>query len=174
MIVDQIKDAAGLEKVGDDLTPAPQIAQPGQHAIGAEDDLKLTAQPVRQVLNIGADKGRRNAELATERLRQRNRAIGEIDASDKCAFARPGEGVEPEVALQMQQRATSHIGQLAAAGRAQAALSGLEAGQIAEEPIFRDTMRAMPWPRPGNAPSPHRGVGILHRWPILDRRPWWR
>ncbi len=118
VIVYKVEDAAGLQEMRNNLSPAPQIAQPGQHAVGAEDDLKLAAQYLWKVINIRADKGRRNVQLRAERQSQINGAIREIDAGDGGAFARPGERIEAKVALQVQQRAACYIGQLGALDRA--------------------------------------------------------
>ena len=97
---------------GDDGCPALQVGQPLDGAPAHEDDVEEPASEVLVgVVEVGADElgAAGQADLVGQSPRQGHRLVRQVEAHDVRAVARPAQGVEAEVALEVQQgRALVH------------------------------------------------------------------
>lgn len=76
------------------------------------DDVELLVEHVRQVMDVRADEGRRNGEVAGQHAGGRNRLVAEVRAGHLRTQPRPGQRVEPEVALEMEERPVTDVAHL--------------------------------------------------------------
>ena len=103
--------AAGREEVGHDRRPAADVGQPAQHAPRRVDDVEVAVE-VGRAGRRGSSRrtGRRGSRgPSASRRGQLDRGRREVGARDPRPEARPREGVDPEVALQVEQRLAGDV-----------------------------------------------------------------
>jgi hypothetical protein len=127
----EVEGAARLDEVRRHARPLAHVRQPADDAVRREDDVELAVEVPRQVVDVGADEARVDAQLGRQRFRLLDRRLGEVDAGDDGALvARPAEGVDAEVALEVQERLATHVAQLFQLDRLEPFRAGLEAGDV--------------------------------------------
>ncbi len=73
------------------------------HAAGGVDDIEAPVEDGWQFVHVGADEGGGKLELGGQGAGQLDRLVGEVDPGHPGAQPGPGQGVDPVVALQVQQ-----------------------------------------------------------------------
>jgi hypothetical protein len=111
-----VEDPAGTHEPRDRPRPRAEIGQPPERPSPRVHDVEgLAGERPGQVVDVGDDEPCAIGEprLDRELARERDRGFAEIDARDLGgAEARPRQRVEPEVALQMQERLPRDIADL--------------------------------------------------------------
>ena len=104
-----VEPAAGLDEPGDDPCPAADVGQPAEDAARRVDDVELVPETDRQLVHVRLDEARVEPEVRRQLARERDRGRREVDAGDLRAEPRPRQRVEPEMALQVEQRLAGHV-----------------------------------------------------------------
>src|SRR5215216_2411633 len=139
----EVQKAAGLQETGDYLSPPSDVGEPDDRASARVDDVESEAsRGVHGLVDVRVHERGFQAHIRgqpTGSLLGRGR---EIQARNEGAAAGPAQGVDPEVALQVQQLLASHVAYLVYLERLQALLAVLERGHIVELPrdVDRDTL----------------------------------
>ena len=121
------------EEMGDDPRPAADVGQPAEHATRGVDDVERPVEDVGQVVQVGAHEARvREAELVGERPRQLDGGRREVRAGDARPEPRPRQRVDPEMALQVEQRPTRDIADELDLVRPEPDAAGPEALEVVE------------------------------------------
>lgn len=112
MCICEIEDAAGCrqrsDRLGGGRCPGASRSYPGR-----EHDVEFAVNDLRCVVNVGANKVGRDADLRRQPPRLGNRRRREIEAGRDRALPREDQDIEPEMALQMDQPLTSNFAELA-------------------------------------------------------------
>src|ERR1700674_4237538 len=98
--------------MGDDAGPAIQVREPSEDAVCTDHDVELAVEDVRKVIYVGADEIGFDRELRSEGAGLRDRILRKIDSRYACPESCPGERVHAEMALEMKERAATHIAHL--------------------------------------------------------------
>ena len=101
-----VEQPAGAQKARRHAGPAGNVGQPAERPDVHVDDVELLVERVGRVVELGLDEVRVVGQtgLLGQLARLGDRRRGEVEAHDRRAFARPGERVHSEMALQVQQR----------------------------------------------------------------------
>ena len=104
MNVQHVEGTAGLEEVRDDPGPGVEVRQPADRADTRVDDVESFLEQIGQVVDVCADESDAQAQLVVQRPGEVDGGVGNVDTGRGRTESRPGHGVHPEVALQMQDR----------------------------------------------------------------------
>src|SRR2546430_9255806 len=163
MDLGDVKEAAGFDEMSRDLSPSVEVRQPTEHAAGRVHDVELSVEIVREVIDVGLNETRTQADILREGAGLGDRRGGEIDAGDARAQAGPAQGVEAEVALQVKQILSVDRSDLPHLVRAKLVQTRLEVGDPIEVGPVVDAGPLVP----------ERAIGLevlLHGLPACDRR----
>jgi hypothetical protein len=97
------KTPARLEEVGNHPRPPVEVREPAQHAVRRKHTIELPSKMLRKIIEITVDEGGGGPYLTGQGGSGLDRLRGEIGARHSCPTACPGEGIEAEVTLEMQQ-----------------------------------------------------------------------
>jgi len=114
------------------IMPSASSASPRRRG-GTNGDVEAVVSQLRQgeqVIEIGADEAGGDAQLPTQRPCGRDRLRREIGARDARAAPGPGEGVQAEVALQMEEDLPPDVAELVYLDGLEPGLPRLEAGDV--------------------------------------------
>ena len=104
MDLGHVEEPTGLDEVGHHSCPAGDVRQPAEDAVRGVDDIELAVQLGRQVIQVGDHEGCRNPELGRQGPRGRDALRTEVGTRHDRSHAGPGEAVQAEVALQVEER----------------------------------------------------------------------
>jgi hypothetical protein len=128
-----VEEAARPHEVGDHLGPAGHVGQPVEHSEGGEHHVEVALQPVREVDHVGDDEAGLQAGLGGQEPRLLDGPFREVGAGDPGSPPDPGECVQPEVALQVEQVLAGDVADLLDQQREQVvAAPGLPAVDVVE------------------------------------------
>jgi hypothetical protein len=141
-----VEPAAGPDEVCGDARPAPDVRQPAEHALRGEDDIELALERRRQVVQVGLHERGRDADVGGERPGSLDGLGGEVGPGHRCAEPRQRERVEPEMALQVEERLSAHVADLLAfaVGDPDRARAVTEGGHVVERRIDVDPRPRVP------------------------------
>src|SRR5689334_236652 len=99
-----VEAAAGLHEPSHYACPAADVGQPAEHATRRVHDVELVAEPDRELVDVRFDEPRvGEADVGGELSGDTDRCGREVDTGDRGAEPRPGQRVQPEMALQVEQ-----------------------------------------------------------------------
>src|SRR5215216_7828095 len=138
----EVQKAAGLQEIRDHLSPPSDVGEPDDRASARVHDESAAARGANGIVDIRVHERGFEPHLLCQpagRLYGRGR---EVEARNAGTAAGPAQGVDPEVALEVQQLFTPHVADLVYLERLQALLAALESGQVVELPrdVDRDTL----------------------------------
>lgn len=123
----EVEHPAGLEQLGRDRRPAIEVGQPADRSDAREGDLEAAIAEGRDgVVHVGLDEGRRDVRLVGQRPCLRDRRRREVETGDRRAASCPAQGVDAEVALEMDEAAAAHVADLLDLPRTQPSLPALK------------------------------------------------
>ena len=94
--------SAGPQEVGDDLTPTVDVGQPAERADARVDEVEATApERLGRLVELGDDELRVDPGSLGQKPRLLDRRLGEVEPRHACAKAGEGDGVRPDVALEV-------------------------------------------------------------------------
>jgi hypothetical protein len=129
----QVEKPATDEERGDHGRPPPQVREPVERAEAGVDDVEpLAVEGIRGGVDVGGDKPGVEAGLRSERVGGFDAGSGEVEADDRRAAARPGERVEAEVALEVDEALARDVPRLLDLERVERAPPGPEALDVVE------------------------------------------
>jgi hypothetical protein len=73
MILDDETGAAWTQVVSNDFRPPLEIGKPGERALGSEHDIEFAGQGLRQIIDVGQNEIRRNAQFLAQPAGDANR-----------------------------------------------------------------------------------------------------
>jgi hypothetical protein len=140
----EVQEPAGRHQRRGGLGPAPDVGQPAQRAdAGVHDVVRRVRDRVRRVVHVRRDERRpvrAEAEVPGQSPGQVDRGFGEVEPDDTGgAVPGPGQRVESDVALEVQQGAVADLAHLGELEVAQGLLTGPEGVEVVE--ITRDVQR---------------------------------
>src|SRR5215204_5807739 len=139
----EVQEAAGLQEIRDHLCPPSDVREPDDRASARVHDVEREAScGVYGLVNVRVHERGFEPHIrgqAAGRLHGRGR---EVQARNVGATAGPAQGVDPEVALEVQQLLVSHVADLVYLEGLQALLAALERGYVVElsRYVDRDTL----------------------------------
>lgn len=100
----QVEPSAGTQQVADQLGPAGQVGEPDQRAEAGVGDVEgATAERAARVVDVGLHELGIQARLRGDPAGGRDGLAREVEPGDPGAPPRPGQGVEAEVALEVDE-----------------------------------------------------------------------
>ncbi len=130
MELGHVEKAARLHEPRRHFGPAPHVRQPGDCAVGGEYDVEQTFEVRGQVVEVGDHEAGLDAHLRGEAAGGFDGRLGEVDARHGRAPAGPGERIETEVALEVQQRLATHVANLLELDAVEAGAAGAQLGKV--------------------------------------------
>src|SRR5687767_9849942 len=162
----EVQKTAGLQEIRDYPCPSSDVGEPDDRAPARVHDVeRAAAGGAHGVIDIRVHERGFQRHLLCQppgRLYGRGR---EVQARNAGAAAGPAQGVDPEVALEVQQLLASHVADLVYLERLQALLAALETGHVVELPrdVDRDTLVPA-----GPVHLPPLITPFTHRSPLRD------
>ena len=99
------EDPARRDEMRHDPGPRPDVGQPAEDAARRVDDVEVALERRRQVVQVRFDEAcLREAELDRQRARQLDRRRRDVGAGHPRAQTCPRQRVDPEMALQVEER----------------------------------------------------------------------
>jgi hypothetical protein len=156
----------GARKCAMTLAQRSRSGRPAEHAVRGEHDVELALEVRGKVVDVAPDEPGRDPGFGRQRPGRLDGRLGEVHAGHDRAPASPGEAVQAEVTLQVEQRLVAHVPDQRdledVEPRPAARAPGLEALDVVE--LRPDVVRG-----PG-VPEPPVGLPVLVHAPYTFRR----
>src|SRR5437016_14207986 len=124
-------------------TPYADIRNPAQHSVRREDDVELPAEV--QLQHVGLNEGHVDLHPSGDVTSCLESGRGEVDAGRGRAGQCPGDGVDADMALEMEQGLPGYVADLLALDRVEPLLVALdEAGHDVECGLEEDGILRVP------------------------------
>src|SRR6476469_4243217 len=78
-----IEEAAGLDVVRGNLCPAADVGQPAEHAARRVYNIEFARESLRQVIEVGTDKGGVDPDVLSQRTRSGDARLAEVGTGDR-------------------------------------------------------------------------------------------
>ena len=145
MELDEVEASVRREQRADHVRPALDVGQPVERAEAGVDDVEATpAERARRVVDVGVDEVGLETGAACDVACRLDRGRREVQPRDPCALTGPGERVQAEMALQVQERRARDAGQLALLEGAQGRAAGEEPVDVVEVAAHVDRHALVP------------------------------